>query len=141
MAGGAAGALAGFPGTSTSVVLAASRGDRGHSLAGGGPGPGQGGGGGALLTVVGACADFGRLELLDSSVGSERPCAPEEDESTIVSLPTSVLKPIVMSRLSDGSMGPGSSELSLDDMLTQLNYCVSCPAFLAAAARLFAFLS
>ena len=69
--------------------------------------------------MVGACADWGRLESLDSSVGSDRPRAPEEDESTIVSLPTSVLNPIVVSKLSDDSMGPRSSELSLDDMLAQ----------------------
>ena len=74
-------------------------------------------------------------------MGSERPCAPEDDELTTVSLPTSLLKPIVVSRLSLDSMGSGSSELSLDDMLTQLNYYVSWAAFLAAAARLLAFLS
>ena len=60
---------------------------------------------------------------------------------TTVSLPTSVLKPIAVSRLSLNSMGLGSTELSLDNMLTQLNYCVYGAAFLAAAALLLAFLS
>ena len=74
-------------------------------------------------------------------MGSDKPCAPEEeDESTIVSRPTSVLNPIVVSKLSDDSMGPGSSEMSLNGMLTQTYYCISCPAFLAAAALLFDFL-
>ena len=134
-----AGALVGFPCASTCVGVVAGRGGRGHSLEGGGPG--QGGGSGALRTTFGACIDWCPLESVDSSVGSERACAPEDDKSTTVSLPTSVLNPIVVSRLPLDSMGLGSSELSLDDMLTQLNYCVSCAAFLAAAARLNAFLS
>ena len=72
-------------------------------------------------------------------MGSDKPCAPEEeDESTIVSRPTSVLNPIVVSKLSDDTMGPASSEMSLDDILTQSNYCVSWPVFLA---RLLALLS
>ena len=116
---GAAGVPRVFPGSCTCVVLAGGRCCRGYSSAGGRLGPDQGGGCGALLAAVGPCADWGRLESLDSSVGSDRPRAPEEDESTIVSLPTSVLNPIVVSKLSDDSMGPRSSELSLDDMLAQ----------------------
>ena len=62
-----------------------------HSSAGAGPGSGGGGTGGAPRIVVGACVECGRLEsLLDSSAGSERPCAPEEEESMTVSLPISV---------------------------------------------------
>ena len=113
----------------------------GGAEGGKGTGPGQGGGSGALLKMFCSCADCGRLESLDSSLGSERPCAPEDDELTTMSLPTSVLKPIVVSRLLLDSMGSGSSEILLDNMLTRLNYCVSCTALLAAAARLFTFQS
>ena len=93
---------------------------------------GQGGGGGALLAAIGACADGGRLESVFPSVGSDKPCVPEEgDKSTIVSRPTYVLNPIVLSKLSDDTMGSGGLEMLLDDILTQTNYCVSWPVFLA----------
>ena len=60
--------------------------------------------------AIGACADGGRLESVDPSVGSDKPYAPEEeDKSTIVSCPTSVLNPIVVSKLlALGSGGLGN---------------------------------
>ena len=51
-------------------------------------GPGKGGGG-ELLMTVGSCAYCGRLESLDFSVGSERPCAPEEDTNETIVFPVS----------------------------------------------------
>ena len=47
------------------------------------------------------------------------------DKIAIVSHPTSVLNPIVLSRLSDDTFGPGPSDMSLDDMFDTKNYCVS----------------
>ena len=96
MAEGAAGALAGFPGASSCVVLAGGRCC------------------GALLVAFCACADWGQPASVDPSVGWE-----EEDESTIVSRPTSVSKLLVNTR------GQGSPGMLLDDILTQTGYCVS----------------
>ena len=90
---------------------------REYSSADGRLGPGDGGGWGRLLTVTGACAEGGRLESVDPSVGSENSCAPEDkDKFSIVSRPTSVLKPMVVSRLSDDTTGPRASDMSLEDM-------------------------
>ena len=89
-----AGTLSGGPGLPEvrgAAREAPGRSGQAHSSAGVGPGSGGGGTGGAPRIVVGACVECGRLEsLLDSSAGSERPCAPEEEESMTVSLPISV---------------------------------------------------
>ena len=58
------------------------------------------------------------------------------DKIAIVSRPTSVLNPIVLSRLSDNTFGPGLSDMSLDDMFDTKNYCVSWGVFAAALLRL-----
>ena len=106
-----------LPGSGACVALAGGLCCREYSSADGRLGPGKGGGWGRLLTVTGACAEGGRLELVDPRVGSDKPCAPEdEDESAIVSRPTSVLNQMVVSRLSDDTTGPRAYEMLLEDI-------------------------
>ena len=64
----------------------------------------------------------------------------DEDKFAIVLRPTSVLEPMVVSRLLDDITGPGASDMLLEDILTLNNYCVSWAVFLAAAAHLLDFL-
>ena len=111
----------------------------GYSSAGGRAGPGRGGGAGRLLAVTGAGAEGGRLDSVDPKVGSESAWAPEDEDGVATILrPTSVLNPRVVSKLSDDP-GSGASDMSLDDILTLKNYCVSW-VVLAAAALLLDFL-
>ena len=56
----------------------------------------------------------------------------------MVSLPTSVLNQIVVSKLSENIIGPLTCLLLT--FLTKNNYCLSCAVFLAAAARRLDFL-
>ena len=93
---GAVGVPRVLPGSSACLALAGGRCCREYSSADKRLGSCIGGGWGRLLTVIGACADGGRLESVDPRVGSDKPCAPEdEDESAIVSRPTLVLNPVL----------------------------------------------
>ena len=87
-----------------------------YSSTGGRLGPGRGGSSSSRLAGIGACTGGGQLELVDPRLGSDNPLAPEdEEESTVVSFPTYVLKPIVVSKESDSEGTPAplvSSDLS-----------------------------
>ena len=86
----------------------------------GGLGPGHGAGGGRPLSTVGGVS--GRLDSLEPRVGSDKACVPDdEDGFTAVSRPVSVLRPSMVSKLSEDS-GSRASEVSLDDILNCFSY-------------------
>ena len=81
----------------------------------GGQGPRHGAGGGPPLSTVGGVG--GQLDSLEPRVGSDNACVPDdEDGVTAVSRPVSVLRPSIVSRLSE-DLGSRASEVSLDDIL------------------------
>jgi hypothetical protein len=84
----------------------------------GGWGPGHGAGWGLPLPSRGGVG--GRLDSLEASVGSVNACVPEDEEGvTAVSRPVSVLRPSMVSRLSEtsGSRARASDRLLEYDIL------------------------
>ena len=79
----------------------------------GGRGSGHGTSGGRPRSTGGV---GGRLDSLEPSVGSDNACVPnDEDGVTTVSRPVTVLRPSIVSRLSEDS-GSRASLMSLDDI-------------------------
>ena len=72
------------------------------------------------LAAICGGADGGRLLSVDPNVGSDKAMAPEDEEvSTCVSLPTSVINPSCVSREVpvEVAAGASSESLSLSDMI------------------------